>query len=78
MDMTLDSQGQRDAVPDNLQWWGSGLMEMSLAFIAIAKPSRTKASFENQHFYACKGNLTSTSAGKIGVNSNINCKATLH
>lgn len=75
MDTTLDSEAQRDPVPDNLQWWGPGLMEMSLAPIAIAKSSRTKAGFENQRFYACKPNLTSTSAGKIGINSTSNCKS---
>ena len=74
MDMTLDSQAQRDALPDNLQWWGPGLMEMSLEPIVIAKPSRTKAGFENQCFYACKPNLTS--AGKIGINSTSDCKPT--
>lgn len=76
MDMTLDSPAQRDAVSDSLQWWGAGLMEMSLTPITIAKPNRTKAGFENQHFHACKSSIRSTSAGKIDINFTSDCKST--
>jgi len=52
------TQAQRDnVVPDKLQWWGPGLMEVSLTPIATTTPGRTKAGFENQHFYTCKPKL---------------------
>lgn len=56
MEVTLEPQVQKDAVPDKLQ--GED-MKMNLAPISIAKPSRTKAGFDKSAFHAHKPTLTS-------------------
>lgn len=75
MDMTLESQAQTGAVPDKLQLWGPGHIKISLAPITTAKPSKTKSDFNKSAFHAYKPALTSTVAGKIGINSTSNCKS---